>query len=115
MGARGENVKERAEVERGIVAALLSESPWNRGHKSVKKWESEKYKTLGMPVEGFRSHVATDGSLLGEAGKWRACGWAVVQLDYHEEMEPLLWMCGSVDAHHQEGGADGLLVLFCKE
>ena len=31
-------------------------------------------------------HVATDGSLLGTAGKWGACGWAVVQLDYDEEL-----------------------------
>ena len=30
-------------------------------------------------------HVATEGSLLGREGKWRACGWAVVQLDYVEE------------------------------
>ena len=38
-----------------------------------------------MQVEGFRGHVATDGSLLGKTGKWIACGWAVVQLDYDEE------------------------------
>ena len=36
-----------------------------------------------MQVEDFRSHVATDGSLLGATGKWRACGWAVAQLDSH--------------------------------
>ena len=35
--------------------------------------------------------VATDGSLLGSAGKWRACGWAVVQLDHDEEMGALAW------------------------
>ena len=51
-----------------------------------------------MPVEGFRSHVATDGSLLGTAGNWGACGWAVVELDYDEEVEPLLGMYGSVEA-----------------
>ena len=61
------------------------------------KWESEKYKSLSMPMEGFRDHVATDGSLLGKAGKWRACGWAVVHLDYDEEMEPLLGMYGPVE------------------
>ena len=33
--------------------------------------------------------MAADDSLLGKTGKWRACGWAVVQLDYEEEMEPL--------------------------
>ena len=35
---------------------------------------------------GCKGHVVTDGSLLGTAGKWCACRWAVVQLDYDEEM-----------------------------
>ena len=52
----------------------------------MKEWESEKLKSWGMPAEGFKGHVTTDGSLLGAAGKWGACGWAVVQLDYDEEM-----------------------------
>ena len=43
------------------------------------KWESEKHKIWSMPAEGPKGHVATDGSLLGAAGKWGACGWAVVQ------------------------------------
>ena len=51
-----------------------------------------------LPAEGFKCHVATDGSLQGETGKWGACGWAVVQLDYDEEMEPLHGMYGSVEA-----------------
>ena len=42
--------------------------------------------------------MATDGSLLGKTGNWRACGWAVVQLDYDEEMGPLHGMYGSVEA-----------------
>ena len=50
-----------------------------------------------MPVEGFKGDVATDGSLLGKTGKWRACRWAVVQLDY-EEMKPLHGMYGSMEA-----------------
>ena len=50
-----------------------------------------------MPVEGFKGHVATDGSLLGKTGKRGACGWAVVQLDYDQEMEPLHGMYGSVE------------------
>ena len=44
----------------------------------MKKWESEKHKCWDMPAEGFKGHVATDGSLLGTAAKWRACGWSVV-------------------------------------
>ena len=60
-------------------------------------WESEKHRTWCMPVEGFKGHVATDGSLSGKAGKWRACGWAVVQLDCDEGMGPWRGMYGSVE------------------
>ena len=51
-----------------------------------------------MPAEGFQGHVATDGSLQGKTGKWGACGWAMVQLDYDEEMGPLRGMYGQVEA-----------------
>ena len=67
----------------------------------MRKWEFEKNKSWGMPVEGFKGHVATDGSLLGNAGKWKACGWAVVQLDYDEEMVPLHGMYGSMEAEYE--------------
>ena len=63
-------------------------------------WKSEKHKSWGMPAEGFKGHVATDGSLLGNAGNWRACGWAVVQLDCDEEMRPLSGMNGSMEAEY---------------
>ena len=63
----------------------------------MKKWESEKHRSWGMQVEGLRGHVATDGSLLGKTGKWGPCGWAVVQPDYDEEMEPLHGMYGSME------------------
>ena len=59
------------------------------------KWESEKHESWGMPSEGFKGHVATDASHLGKAGKWGACVWAVVQLDYDEELGPY-GMYGSV-------------------
>ena len=64
----------------------------------MKIWEPAEHQSWGLQVEGFRSHVATDGSLLGTAGKWRACGWAVVQVDYDEEMGPLHGMYGSMEA-----------------
>ena len=54
-----------------------------------------------MPAEGFKGHVTTDGHLLGNAGKWGACGWAVVQLDYDEEIGPLHGMYGSMDAEYE--------------
>ena len=69
----------------------------------MKMWESEKHHSWCMQVEGFMGHVATDGSLLGKAGKWRACGWAVDCL------------CCMVQggrtwdsAHQKEGGSDGI-------
>ena len=64
----------------------------------MKKWESEKHKSWSRPTDGFKGHVATDGSLLGTAGKWEACGWSVVLLDYDEELEPLHGMYGSMEA-----------------
>ena len=64
----------------------------------MKKWESEKHKSCGMPAGGFKCHVATHGSLLGLAGQSGACGWSVVQLDHDEELEPLHGMCGSMVA-----------------
>ena len=57
----------------------------------MKKWESEKHKSWGMPAAGFKGHVAADCSLLGKAGKWGARGWSVVQLDYDEEMGRFAW------------------------
>ena len=72
--------------QRSIVVHPLSECQWNWGHFSMRKWESVKHKSWGMPEEGFKGHVATDGSLLCTAGKWGPCGWSVVQLDYDEKM-----------------------------
>ena len=54
-----------------------------------------------MPAEGFKGHVAADGSLLGTGGKWRACGWSVVQLDDDEELGPLHVMYGSMEAEFE--------------
>ena len=57
------------------------------------------HKSWGMPAEGFKGHVATDGSLLVIAGKWRACGWLVVQLDRDGEFVSLLHgMYGTMEA-----------------
>ena len=70
--------KKEWKCQRGIVEHPLSGSQWNRSHFSMRKWESEKHKSWPRY-----------GSLLGNAGKWGACGWAVVQLDNDEEMEPL--------------------------
>ena len=56
------------EIKKEIPA--LSESRWNRCHSRMEKWVSEKHKSWGMPAEGFKGHVATDGSLLGSEEKW---------------------------------------------
>ena len=59
---------------------------------------SGKHECCRTPAEGPRDHVATDGSLLGVAGKWCACGWSVVPLDRDEEMLPIRGMYGTLDA-----------------
>ena len=45
--------------------------------------------------------MAIDGSLSGKTGKCGACGWAVVQLDYDEEMGPLQGMYGTMEAEFE--------------
>ena len=75
---------------------LSVKNQWNRSHFSMKKWESEQHKSWCLPVEGFKGHVATDGSLQGELAS--VCVWAAAQLDYDEEMDPLHGMYGSVEA-----------------
>ena len=69
-GMKSGGRKKEWKWQRGTVAHPPSESQWSRGHFSMTKWESEKHKSWGIPVEGFRGRVATDGSLLGKAGKW---------------------------------------------
>ena len=66
--------------QRGIVVHPLSDSQWNRGHFSMRKWESEKHKSWSIPAEGFKGHVAPDGSLLGTAGKRGACGCSWIMM-----------------------------------
>ena len=89
---KAENLKEGVEVAKEVWLRILSVKA------NMKKWESEKHKSWEMSPEGFKGRVATDGSLLGTAGKWRACGWSVVQLDYDEELGPLHGMYGSMEA-----------------
>ena len=100
-------MKEGAWPERGL--ALLRKKVkehWTEKHRIVARkiflfWESEKPQSWGMQVEGFRGRVATDGLLLGATENWGACGWAVVQLDYDEEMVPLHGMWGSMEAEYE--------------
>ena len=53
--------KQEWKWQRGIVEHPLSGSQWNRGHFSMRKWESQKYKSWGIPAEGFKGRIATDG------------------------------------------------------
>ena len=61
-------------------------------------WESEEHRSWGIPVEGFRNHVATDGCLLGVVGRWSACGWSLVQVDHGEVTGPMDVMYGTLNA-----------------
>ena len=78
MGTKDQNVKGRLGVAKRKHP--VSKSNWEKSQVSARRWESEKHKSRGMPVEGFRHHVATDGTL------WSACGWSAAQLRHDEEM-----------------------------
>ena len=101
MGGKRNDIKERREVaERNHVPP--SERTSLEGKLlTVRRWESEKRKSCSIPVEGFRDHVATSGSLLGVLGKWVARGWSVVQLD-DEGMVPMHGMYGKLQANLEE-------------
>ena len=59
-------VKENwTEKHRNVARKTLSESQWNRENIRMKTWESEMHQSSGTQVEGFRGHVATGGSLVG--------------------------------------------------
>ena len=65
MGTKGKQTsKEDWTWQRGVAACLLGGSNGRKSHLPVRRWESEKHRSWCMPVEGFRDHVAIDGSLL---------------------------------------------------
>ena len=100
VGAQSEDFKGGVEV-----ATRHRDAPINwksmgevRGHQ---RWESEKYKSWSLQAQGFQGHVATDGSLLGVAGKWSASGWSVVQSDYDGDLGPVYGVYGSMEAEFE--------------
>ena len=74
---------------------------WRRGRVSYPKcggnwagselwkllWITEASRSLDRRTEGFRNHLAIDGSLNGVSRKDAARGWAVVQLNYDKKEE----------------------------
>ena len=85
MGTEVEYVKRR--TGHGTEAFRRIFSPGSIGGKAVCHVSQTmgKHRSWSMRVDGFRDHVATDGSLPGVAGPWCACGWTVVQLGHDEE------------------------------
>ena len=94
------NWGESQDIERRLEVANRSHigNSWRKSNLTVRKWKSEKHRSWSMPVEAFRNLFITGGSLLGVSGRWSASGWSVVQLDHHEEMEPMHGMTGILDA-----------------
>ena len=75
-GSKKQEPQRRSGSGKEALLNIFSVKANGRGHLSVRKCESEKHKSWSMPAEGFKGHVATDGSLSGKLGKWGA--WAVV-------------------------------------
>ena len=74
--------------QRGILTHTLGDSQWNRRHFSI----------LRSPRVGACQKKGSKATLQLTAGKWRACGLSVVQLDFDEELGPLQGVYGSMDA-----------------
>ena len=70
---RSNTSKEDWTWHRGISSYLLSGINWRKTVCHVSQTMG-KHRSWSMPVDGFRDHVATDGSLLRVAGPWCACG-----------------------------------------
>ena len=84
MGAESENFKDGVEVARRIVTHPLCESRWNRGHFSVKKWESEKHKSwdiLAKGVVGPCYHGRLFARKSGQVGSmWLGSGFSWIMM-----------------------------------
>ena len=79
--------KQRAIISKYVVPSecrSMEEKPPDSAKVGIRKAQK-----LGIPVEGFRNHVAIDGSLSGVSGKWSAFGWSLVRLVHDEEMGPM--------------------------
>ena len=81
----------------------------------MKKWNLISMEGGAFQQKGFKAMLLRAALCWVSAGKWRACGWSVVQLDYDGELGLLHGVYASTDAelevqaHHQEGRAGGLL------
>ena len=99
LARRGEGTEKHRLFHCPLFEHLLSGSQFNRGHFQCEKVGSLRSTRAGAcQAEDFKGQVATGGSLLGNAGKWRAYGWAVVQLDFDEELGLLHGVYGTMDA-----------------
>ena len=63
--------------QRGIVEHPPSASQWNRGQFSMKKLESEKHKSWGIPAEGFNQGLRCNRRLSSGYGWKVASMWLV--------------------------------------
>ena len=83
---------------KGIVVHLLSESQWNRATSVSESGSPRNTKAGVCHWRASRAMWPRTAPCEERAGQWGACWWAVVQLDYDEEMGPLHGMYGSVEA-----------------
>ena len=71
VGAKKQEHQRRSGSGKEVLLCILSVNADGTGAIfSMRKWASEKHKSWDMPAEGFKGHVASDGSLQGTAAKW---------------------------------------------
>ena len=85
----------------------MSSLPDNGRHREAQALPLPRMARNQAGTSGCLQKVGAKGKNVGErvevatAGKWRACGWAVAQLDHDEAMGPLHGMFCSVEAEFE--------------
>ena len=91
MRAKSQNLKKRVEVAKRYRRAPCKGKPVEQGPLQDGKVGVGEAQTLEHASRRFLKPMSPRTALFGvpTAGKWRACGWSVVQSDYDEELGPL--------------------------
>ena len=80
VGTKSEDVVEEKEVAKRYCCASSRRKSMEQ--RTISVWKSgilRSTKVVAFQQKGIKGHVATDGSLLGMAGKWVAWEMAIVQ------------------------------------
>ena len=98
--------KEDWKWQRALVSYPKIIQKWKCSRPWKQKWIPDTSRDWDRRVEGFREHIAIDGSVTRISRRDAACGWAVVQLEYDKEEEPRYAICGTCAGRNRSAKID---------